>query len=63
VPNYAIYLRLYGAIRTELRRHLRDYKSLYRFLLELKKYTVKRLGNKLCKQITSYRKHYVAIGK
>jgi len=36
VPNYAIYLRLYGVICTELRRYSRDYKSLYRFLFELK---------------------------
>jgi hypothetical protein len=36
VPNYAIYLRLYGVICTELRRYLRDYKSLYRFLFELR---------------------------
>lgn len=51
VPNYTIYLRLCGVICTELRRYLRDYKSLFRFLFELKKYTLKRLGNKLCKQI------------
>jgi hypothetical protein len=63
VPNYAIYLRLHGVICTELRRYLRDYKSLYRFLFELKKYTLKKLGSKLCKQITIYRKHYVVIVK
>jgi len=36
VPNYAIYLRLCVVICTELRRYLRDYGSLYRFLFELK---------------------------
>jgi len=36
MPNYAIYLRLHGVICTELRRYIRDYKSLYRLLFELK---------------------------
>jgi hypothetical protein len=36
VTIYAIYLRICGVICTELRRYLRDYKSLYRILFELK---------------------------
>jgi len=36
VLNYAIYLRPCGVVCMKLRRYLRDYKSLFRFLFELK---------------------------